>query len=412
MLGGVAGIRANGAADVRAIRASVSVPTIGIEKRMQDDGKVLITPSFEDARELVRAGADIIALDCTARGQNAGALARIQEIQHGLGVPVMADVATLEEATAAEKAGADLVASTMRGYTAETHSVQAFEPQFIAALSQRLNVPVIAEGASLPPSQAAAAIRAGAYAVIAGTAITRPDAITASFLRAIEAERARYSPERHVIGIDLGATNTKAAIVSGQAGLQSELTLTTSSAAARDALLSHLKDVASELLTAARADGLSPEAVGIASAGWIDAKSGSVVYATGNLSGWTGTRIADELHPHLNLPVTVENDANALALAERHFGAGKNIDDFVCLTLGTGVGGGVFTGGRLLGGAHSLAGAIGHITIPCEGPLCTCGRRGCLEMYANAAALLRYNGSRFQNVQELVEAAQTGTGTH
>lgn len=129
----------------------------------------------------------------------------------------------------------------------------------------------------------------------------------------------------------------------GQGSLRFELTLPTPAAAGRDALLSHLKDVALGLITTARAHGLSPEAVGIASAGWIDAKAGSVIYATGNLPGWTGTRIADELQPRLNLPIRVENDANALALAERHFGTGKSIDDFVCPTLGTGVGGGVFS---------------------------------------------------------------------
>ena len=114
-LGGAAGIRTNGPDDIAAIRQAVSLPIIGIQKRLQADGRILITPDLEDARKLVAAGADIIALDCTARGQRFGAVERVRQIHGQLGVPVMADIATVEEAVTAAAAGADLVASTMRG---------------------------------------------------------------------------------------------------------------------------------------------------------------------------------------------------------------------------------------------------------------------------------------------------------
>src|ERR1700761_2049421 len=152
--GGAAGIRANGAFDVRAVCQAVPVPVIGIHKALQSDGSILITPDFESAKELVDAGAALVALDCTRRGQEAGAFDRLQRIRKELKTPVLADIATVEEAIAAQKAGADLILSTMRGYTDETRFVTRFEPAFIRALTQAVAIPVIAEGRIDKPGQA------------------------------------------------------------------------------------------------------------------------------------------------------------------------------------------------------------------------------------------------------------------
>ena len=183
--GGAAAIRANGADDVRAIRKAVGVPIIGIWKQMQSDGKVLITPSFESAQELVAAGADMIALDVTRRGQQYGALERVRRIRQELEVPVLADIATVDEALAAARAGADFVLSTLRGYTDETSEVRSFDLCFIQELVNRSPVPVIAEGMIDTPEQAQAAIAGGAYAVVVGSAITRPVTIARHFADAI-----------------------------------------------------------------------------------------------------------------------------------------------------------------------------------------------------------------------------------
>lgn len=179
--GGAAGIRACGPDDVRAIRKVVGVPIIGIWKEMQSDGKRLITPSFENAQELVAAGADMIALDVTRRGQEYGALERVRRIRHELKVPVLADIATLDEALAAAQAGADFVLSTMRGYTDETSRIRSFDVPFIRELVRDAPVPVIAEGMIDTPEQAHAALAAGAYAVVVGSAITRPVTIARRF---------------------------------------------------------------------------------------------------------------------------------------------------------------------------------------------------------------------------------------
>jgi len=184
--GGAAGIRAQGADDVRAIRSVVTVPIIGIRKLRQDDGQVLITPTFEAARELLDAGADMIAMDVTARGRRWGAIERLKRIRAELKIPVLADIATLDDAMSAAEAGADAVLSTMRGYTDDTAHIRAFDSDFIRELVRRSPVPVIAEGMIETPEQARAALDAGAYAVIVGSAITRPVTIARRFAGALE----------------------------------------------------------------------------------------------------------------------------------------------------------------------------------------------------------------------------------
>jgi len=405
--GGAAGIRANGAEDIAAIRAAVSAPIIGIDKQLMPDGRILITPSWEGAERIVRAGADIVAIDCTARGQRHGALDRLRRIRAELGVPVMADIATVEEAVAAAEAGADLVASTMRGYTDETAAVERFEPAFIAEAARAVRVPVLAEGRIGTPEEAAAAIRAGAFAVIVGTAITRPEAVTRPFAQAVE-QAARQTGGTGLLGIDLGGTRTKFGVVSAAGELVAKGTRDTPAHAGREVLLENLRLAAGEAAALAREAGIECAALGIATAGWVDARTGRVAYATDNLPGWTGTPIAQELAAASGLPVAVENDANALAVAERHFGLARGIDDFACVTLGTGVGGGCYVGGRLNRGAHFFANALGHIPIEMEGAACTCGRRGCLEQYANAAALVRYAGGAFASAEEVIAAANAG----
>jgi len=410
--GGAAGIRANGPEDIRAIRQAVGVPLIGIWKAKQDDGKILITPSFEAAQKLVDAGAGLLALDCTVRGQKYGAFDRVTRIKQELGVPVLADIATIEEAVQAAQAGADAVLSTLRGYTLETDHVHAFEPSFIAELTQSVKVPVIAEGHIQTPAQVRAALEAGAYAVIVGTAITRPELITRGFAAAAQSWRRANDPKRVFVGIDMGGTRTKFGLVSNQGELLYHSSAPTPWNEGRDVLLEHLRQTAATCIIEAQARRVSPEAIGLATAGWVDPHTGRVVYATDNLPGWTGANPGAYLQQAFGLPVAVENDANALAVGEKHFGAARAESDFVCITLGTGVGGGCYVGGRLNRGHHFFANAIGHLSIEHEGPPCTCGLTGCLEAYTNARALLRYAGSgNFHSAEEVIAAGNAGDPT-
>jgi N-acetylmannosamine-6-phosphate 2-epimerase/N-acetylmannosamine kinase len=410
--GGAAGVRANGPGDIQAIRQAVSVPIIGIGKALQDDGSILITPSFEAAQKLVGAGADMIALDCTRRGQAYGALDRLQRIRADLRVPVLADIATVEEAVQAAGAGADAVLSTMRGYTPETQHVTVLEPPFILELVRAVGVPVIAEGHIWTPRQGRELLDAGAFAIIVGTAITRPDAITRSFVSGLQARHSLGDGCGHFIGIDLGATRTKYGLVSGRGELLYQLTSPTPKNGGRDCLLEHLKAIVAGCLEEAQRRGIKLDAVGVATAGWVDPASGQVVYATDNLPGWTGAAVGSTLRDAGGLPVVVENDANAFAVAEKRFGAARTVADFACITLGTGVGCGCYVGGQLNRGSHFFANALAHIPIQPDGRACTCGLSGCLEAYTNASALLRYAAlGNFRSAEEVIAAANSGDPT-
>jgi glucokinase-like ROK family protein len=408
LTGGAAAIRADGPEDIRAIRAITNAPIIGIQKAMQADGRVLITPSLEGARELVEAGANMVAVDASERGQRFDAFTRIRQIQRELQVSVLADISTLEEALAAADAGAVLVLSTLRGYTDATLHVKRFEPHFIEELCRTCPVPVVAEGRIHSPEEARQAISAGAYAVVVGTAITRPSELARQFVAAIEGQFGLNNENKTVVGIDLGGTQTKFGLVSRSGKLLLDSRTPTPASSGRAGLLDHLKRVAAEIVNWSQRSGHSPSALGVATAGWVNADTGTVAYATDNLPGWTGTPIADELSASVGIPVSVENDANALAVAEKHFGAGRGLDHFVCITLGTGVGGGCYIGGVLNRGAHFFANALGHVVIQPDGLACTCGQRGCLEVYSNAAALLRYAGARFATAKEVIQAANSG----
>ncbi|HKN33360.1 MAG TPA: putative N-acetylmannosamine-6-phosphate 2-epimerase [Terriglobales bacterium] len=405
--GGAAGIRANSPADIRAIRAVTDVPIIGIDKTPLPDGFLLITASFESARALVEAGADMVALDCSERGQQAGALERIREIRAKLRVPVLADVASVEQAVTAVGAGADFVLSTLRGYTEETNHALHFDPKFIEELVRASAVPVIAEGRISSPEQARQAIAAGALAVVVGTAITRPTEIARRFAAAIESEHARRHSVRHTIGLDLGGTRTKYGVVGSNGSLLFKAAVETPARSGARALLDHLKRVAQSAMKKATELGHEPLALGVATAGWID-DTGRVAYATDNLPGWTGTPVGEELAEASGLPVAVENDANALAVGEKYFGAARSLRDFVCITLGTGLGGGCYVDGRLNRGAHSVANMLGHIPLIPDGVPCSCGLRGCLEPYVNAAALVRYVGDSQLSPAQIIAGANAG----
>ena len=408
LAGGAAGIRANDADDIRAIRRVTAAPIIGIQKKTMDDGRILITPTLESARALVEAGADMVALDLSVRGRQYGALERMKQIKNECRVSVLADIASLEEALAAAQAGADFVLSTLRGYTPDTAHVNRFEPSFIQELTQACSVPVIAEGRIHTPDEARQALAAGAHAVVVGTAITRPREIARSFAEAIEKEFRTRTSMRYFAAVDLGGTATKFGIVDSDGHISEHGSTPTPAFAGRRILLDHLKRVSENVLAAARDAQIQISGLGLATAGWVNVDTGTVAYATDNLPEWTGTPISEELKPHLHVPIAIENDANALAVAEKHFGAGRHLRDFVCITLGTGVGGGCFVAGRLNRGAHYFANALGHIPVVPDGLPCTCGQRGCLEVYCNSSALLRYAGSGFASTEAVIDAAHRG----
>ncbi|MBU4199342.1 MAG: N-acetylmannosamine-6-phosphate 2-epimerase [Kiritimatiellae bacterium] len=182
--GGAAAIRANGAEDIRAIRKMVKVPIIGINKMPASDTVPYITPDFAMAKEIYEAGADIIALDATLRKRLDGASAAslIKRIKKELGVPVMADISTYEEGMCAVESGADMVATTLSGYTEYSPKSREPDMELVKQLAGSAGVPVIAEGRYTTPAQVKIAFEYGAYAVVVGKVITNPEFITRYFI--------------------------------------------------------------------------------------------------------------------------------------------------------------------------------------------------------------------------------------
>ncbi|HEX4840689.1 MAG TPA: N-acetylmannosamine-6-phosphate 2-epimerase [bacterium] len=183
-MGGAAGLRLNGEDDIREVRRTLGVPIIGIRKVWTPESPVYITPTFADAQAVVAAGADIIALDATSRLRRGGERLEdlIPKIKDVLGRPVMADVATVEEGVRAAALGADLVATTLSGYTDAGPAPEEPDLDLVRNLSRVLRVPVVAEGRYRTPAQVREALRAGAFAVVVGRAITDPLMLTRAFI--------------------------------------------------------------------------------------------------------------------------------------------------------------------------------------------------------------------------------------
>jgi N-acylglucosamine-6-phosphate 2-epimerase len=183
--GGAAGIRVNGAADIAAVRARVQVPIIGINKQRTEGFTIYITPTLASAQAAIDAGADIIALDGSPDPRPTGiTLEALIDAIKAQGRLVMADISTLEDGLAASAAGADIVASTLSGYTSYSLKIEGPDLDLVEALARQLNVPIIAEGRYHSPDHVRAAFDRGAFAVVVGTAITEIAAVTRKFAAA------------------------------------------------------------------------------------------------------------------------------------------------------------------------------------------------------------------------------------
>ncbi|TCZ78736.1 N-acetylmannosamine-6-phosphate 2-epimerase [Paenibacillus albiflavus] len=185
-MGGAVCIRANSVIDIAAIKKVTSLPIIGLIKRDYEDSEIFITPTLREVKELMDVGVDIIALDCTRRKRpNNETLEEIVEYMKQHGQKIMADISTLEEAIYAESIGIDCVSTTLSGYTPYSPQQSGPDFQLLKDTVAKLNIPVIAEGKIFMPSEAIQMLNLGAYAVVVGSAITRPQLITERYVNDI-----------------------------------------------------------------------------------------------------------------------------------------------------------------------------------------------------------------------------------
>jgi len=189
-MGGAVGIRSEGIEKIKAVKSRINLPIIGIIKGQYHDGWTLITPDFKDVENLINIGCDIIAIDATERERPNGlnGFEFLEEVKRRYSVPIMADISTFKEGIRAAELQADLIATTLAGYTPYTSIKDSLNPDFdlIYELSSSIEIPIIAEGRIWTPSDAIKAIESGAYAVVVGTAITRPRIITLMFVEALK----------------------------------------------------------------------------------------------------------------------------------------------------------------------------------------------------------------------------------
>lgn len=184
---GAVAVRIDTPAHISAVRQRVQAPIVGLWKQQLPGVDVYITPQFHHAAAIAGAGADIIAIDATLRNRPDGetVVTLIERIHQELGKPVMADVDTFEAAKAAEEAGADIVATTLYGYTARTNHLKPPGFDLLTQLVKNLDVPAICEGGIASPQMARHAIDLGAYAVVVGTAITGIDNQVKAYQQAV-----------------------------------------------------------------------------------------------------------------------------------------------------------------------------------------------------------------------------------
>lgn len=200
--------------------------------------------------------------------------------------------------------------------------------------------------------------------------------------------------KRYAIGIDLGGTTIKYALISSDGEFLFEGITDTPATQGAEAVLQALCRAADECVAAAATKRLSIEGIGMGSPGIISPDGQCVLGGAENIVGWEGIDVGARLTSHTGLRTLLGNDANLMALGEVLYGAAKGAEDVVFLTVGTGIGGGVLIGGKLQGGWQGRGMELGHVVLIADGERCACGAVGCLEHYASTSALVRRYAER------------------
>ena len=192
----------------------------------------------------------------------------------------------------------------------------------------------------------------------------------------------------HVLAADVGGTNTRMAVVNENGDILKLLKKSTHCKEGRDEMIKFIVSFAEETIEKSKLPKEEICGMGIGFPGPLNAETGTI-FNPPNLNGWDNVPLRGILEKELRVPVAIENDANAAALGEWWKGAGSGTSSLFCITLGTGVGGGIVMDGKVWHGASSIAGEIGHTTVIRDGIKCTCGNIGCLETYVCSGGILK-----------------------
>lgn len=221
------------------------------------------------------------------------------------------------------------------------------------------------------------------------------------------------SDEIYAIGLDLGGTSVKYGICNQSGQIIREFHRPSRADQPVETIVQNLQDACREALDFARQQDLTIHVIGMGTPGSVDVERGYLKGNTPNFAFWRDVEIKKELERALSLPVWVDNDANVMAYGETRYGAGKGYSHAVCVTLGTGIGGGIIIGNQLFRGSNYSGAEIGHMSIKYDGLKCRCGGTGCWELYASATAMISYYNelnppAPASNTLEIFEAYHRG----
>lgn len=192
--------------------------------------------------------------------------------------------------------------------------------------------------------------------------------------------------KKYSIGVDLGGTNIVSAIVNYQGEIVNSLKVPTLAERGKEATIKKIIEAIHKNIVQSSVAPDNIIGIGIGAPGPLDIKRGIINFAP-NLPGWRDVPLRKILEDEFNIKVVLENDANAAAWGERCFGAGQGVNNLVCFTLGTGIGGGIIIDGKIYHGNNYGAAELGHMTVNKDGPRCNCGNYGCLEAYSSATGI-------------------------
>jgi glucokinase len=208
------------------------------------------------------------------------------------------------------------------------------------------------------------------------------------------------SAERAFLGVDLGGTEIKAAVLAEDGAVLARRAIGTRGREGRDAVMDRIVGLGEWARGEVGEAQLA--AVGVAVPAVLDMKRGRVELMTNLTHDWNGFLMRDALQQRMALPAVLMNDVRAATLGEQTWGAGAAYEDFICIAIGTGIGGGVVIGGRMMMGSRGAGGEIGHITMVADGPACNCGNRGCLEAVASGPAMSRMAGEAIEGGDDIL----------
>ena len=205
---------------------------------------------------------------------------------------------------------------------------------------------------------------------------------------------------KYYIGIDLGGTNIVAAVVDENYNILTKASTKTNRPRPAEAIADDMAAMAIKAVEDAKLTMDEIEWVGVGTPGIANSETGVIEYS--NNLGFENTPMAELIRKHIDKPVYIENDANAAAYGEYVAGAAKGAKNAVCITLGTGVGGGIIIDGKIYSGSNFAGAEIGHTVIGIDGPQCSCGRKGCFEAYSSATGLIRMTKEKMDAVPDSV----------